>query len=89
MGHREAERLLDAPDDTTSLGKRDKALLELLYGCGMRLAEIHGMNLSDINFGQRSVLVRGKGNKERETLFGRTCRGSADELPQRGPSAAC
>ena len=71
MGHREAERLLDAPDDTTSLGKRDKALLELLYGCGMRLAEIHGMNLSDINFGQRSVLVRGKGNKERETLFGR------------------
>ena len=70
MGHREAERLLDAPDDTTPLGKRDKALLELLYGCGVRLAEIHGMNLSDISFGQRSVLVRGKGNKERETLFG-------------------
>ncbi len=70
LGHREAERLLDAPDDSAPLGMRDKAILELLYGCGVRLAEIHGMNLSDINFGQRSVLVRGKGNKERETLYG-------------------
>ncbi len=70
LGHREAGRLLDAPDDTTPLGMRDKAILELLYSCGVRLAEIHGMNLADINFGQRSILVRGKGNKERETLFG-------------------
>ena len=70
LGHREADRLLDAPDDSTPLGMRDKAILELLYGCGVRLAEIHGMNLSDINFGQRSILVRGKGDKERETLYG-------------------
>jgi site-specific recombinase XerD len=70
LGHREAERLLDAPDDSTSMGLRDKTILELLYACGIRLAEIHGMNLADINFGQRSILVRGKGNKERETLFG-------------------
>ena len=70
LGHRETDRLLDAPDDSTPFGLRDKALLELLYGCGVRLAEIHGMNISDINFGQRSILVRGKGNKERETLFG-------------------
>ena len=70
LGHREADRLLDAPDDSTPLGMRDKAILELLYGCGVRLAEIHGMNTSDINFGQRSILVRGKGNKERETLYG-------------------
>ena len=70
MGHREADRFLDAPDNTTPLGKRDKALLELLYGCGVRLAEVQGMNVGDVNFGQRSVLVRGKGNKEREVLFG-------------------
>lgn len=70
LGHREAERLLDAPDETTPMGIRDKAILELLYSCGVRLAEIHGMNLPDINFGQRSILVRGKGNKERETLYG-------------------
>ena len=70
LGHREADRLLDAPDESTTMGIRDKALLELLYGCGVRLAEVHGMNLSDISFGQRSILVRGKGNKERETLYG-------------------
>ena len=70
LGHREAERLLDAPDESSSMGLRDKAILELLYSCGIRLAEIHGMNIADINFGQRSILVRGKGNKERETLYG-------------------
>ena len=70
LGHREAERLLDAPDESSTMGVRDKAILELLYSCGMRLAEIHGMNLPDINFGRRSILVRGKGNKERETLYG-------------------
>ncbi len=70
LGHREAERLLDAPDDSTTMGVRDKAILELLYACGVRLAEIHGMNVPDINFGQRSILVRGKGDKERETLYG-------------------
>ncbi len=70
LGRREADRLLDAPGDSTPQGIRDKALLELLYGCGVRLAEIHGMDISDINFGQKSILVRGKGNKERETLYG-------------------
>ncbi len=70
LGHKEAERLLDAPDDSSAMGVRDKAILELLYSCGVRLAEIHGMNISDINFGQRSILVRGKGNKEREGLYG-------------------
>ena len=50
---------------------RDKAILEMLYGCGVRLAEIQGMDVGDINFGQRAVLVRGKGDKERQVLFGR------------------
>ena len=76
LGHREAERLLDAPDDSSTMGVRDKAILELLYACGVRLAEIHGMNLPDINFGQRSILVRGKGNKERETLYGQAAEDS-------------
>lgn len=70
LGHRETARLLEAPDDTTPQGMRDKALLEMLYSCGIRLAEIQGMDLADINFGQRSVLVRGKGSKERHALFG-------------------
>ena len=76
LGHREAERLLDAPNDSSTMGVRDKAILELLYACGVRLAEIHGMNLPDINFGQRTILVRGKGNKERETLYGQAAEDS-------------
>ncbi len=71
LGHKEASRLLDAPDESTPLGMRDKAILEMLYGCGVRLAEIQGMDVGDINFGQRAVLVRGKGDKERQVLFGR------------------
>ena len=71
LGHKEAERLLNAPDDTTRLGMRDKAILEMLYGCGIRLAEIQGMDAADIDLGQRSVFVRGKGDKERQVLFGR------------------
>ncbi len=71
LGHKEAERLLDAPDDTTPIGMRDKAILEMLYSCGIRLAEIQSMDAADINMGQRSVFVRGKGDKERQVLFGR------------------
>ncbi len=71
LGHNEAGRLLDAPDSATPIGMRDKAILEMLYGCGLRLAEIQGMDVGDVNFGQRSALVRGKGGKEREALFGR------------------
>ena len=49
---------------------RDKAILEVLYSCGVRLAEIHGINLDDINFSSKEILVRGKGSKERWVLFG-------------------
>ena len=87
LGHREADRLLDAPDDSTPLGLRDKALLELLYGCGVRLAEIHGMNLADISFGQRSILVRGKGNKERETLYGQSAEDALTRYLEEGRPA--
>jgi integrase/recombinase XerC len=46
-------------------GTRDLLMLELLYGSGLRLAELHGMNLQDIEEGRRQVKVRGKGSKER------------------------
>lgn len=71
LGQREVARLMDAPDDSTVHGIRDKAILETLYACGMRLAEIHGLNLADINFPKREMLVRGKGSKERLVLFGK------------------
>jgi len=71
LGHEEVKRLMDAPDDSTLIGIRDRAILELLYSCGMRLAEMHGLDVPAINFARRAILVLGKGLKERWVLFGR------------------
>ena len=71
LGRREVTRLLETPDDGDLYGMRDKAILEVLYSCGVRLAEIQGIDLQDINFDRREILVRGKGSKERWALFGR------------------
>lgn len=49
---------------------RDLAIFEMLYGCGIRVSELVGLNLEDINFGDRWILVRGKGRKERQVPFG-------------------
>ena len=70
IGKQEAARLLSAPDTDNDYGLRDRAILEVLYSCGVRLAEIVGMDLPDINFAERRILVEGKGSKERWTLFG-------------------
>ena len=48
---------------------RDLAIFELLYGCGLRISELVGLNLDDFDFNERWVLVRGKGRKERQVPF--------------------
>jgi integrase/recombinase XerC len=63
-------RLIESPDSDTTLGKRDRAILELLYATGSRVAELAGMNLGDIDFKNQMILVRGKGGKERYVPFG-------------------
>ncbi len=78
LGKKEATRLLDAPDDDTPTGLRDRAILEVLYACGVRLAEIEGMNIGDVYRERREILVRGKGNKERWTLFGEPAEAALD-----------
>jgi len=57
--------LLDAPDKSEAAGMRDALLLELMYGTGVRVSELVGLNVSDIDFGGCRILVRGKGKKER------------------------
>ena len=62
-------RLLDAPDADTPLGRRDRAILELFYASGLRLSELVGLDLEDINLSSRLVRVLGKGGKERIIHF--------------------
>lgn len=66
----EVEELIQAPDISTILGKRDRALFELLYGSGLRVGEAVALNLDQLNLRQRWVGVWGKGQKERMIPFG-------------------
>jgi integrase/recombinase XerC len=59
-------------DDVASWPARDKTILELLYGCGIRNAELTGLNLDDIHWANEAILVRGKGQKERYVPLGDT-----------------
>lgn len=66
----EVEALLHAPDPATPLGCRDLAILELLYGTGLRVSELVGLDLADVNRNSRILRVLGKGGKERVVPFG-------------------
>ena len=61
----ECAGLLVAPDPRTPAGRRDRAMLELLYATGLRVSELVGLTLNDVNLETRVLVARGKGNKER------------------------
>ncbi len=64
-------RVMDSVDDeAASWPARDRAIVEVLYGCGMRNAELTGLNLEDIHWANEAVLVRGKGQKQRYVPLG-------------------
>jgi integrase/recombinase XerC len=63
-------RFIETPDTDTVLGKRDRAILEMLYATGCRVAELAGMNLDDVDFRNETVRLRGKRRKERIVPFG-------------------
>ncbi len=67
----EMTALLDAPDTSAPLGRRDQAILELFYASGLRLSELVGLDLDDVNLSARVVRVLGKGRKERIVPFNR------------------
>jgi site-specific recombinase XerD len=66
----EVDELLDAVTGDSPLALRNRALLELLYSCGLRSAEAVGLDLVDVDFERESVHVRGKGGKERAVPLG-------------------
>lgn len=62
--------LIETPDLSTSLGKRDRAILELMYATGIRVSELVAINLEDVAGKTETLRVRGKGRKERIVPFG-------------------
>jgi integrase/recombinase XerC len=61
--------LIDAASDPTPLGRRDRAILELFYASGLRLSELAGLDIDDVDVGRRMSRVLGKGGKERFVPF--------------------
>lgn len=74
-----ASRLVEAPDPTTARGRRDRALLELIYGLGLRLAEVVGLDLGDLDLPAGRVRVLGKGDRERILPLGGCAAAALDE----------
>jgi site-specific recombinase XerD len=70
---KETVGLLSAPDMGKAIGIRDRAILELLYAGGLRVAELVSLDLKSINMREKTALVRGKGDRERIALFGSFC----------------
>ena len=68
----EAVRLVEQPADDHPRGLRDRALLELLYGSGLRVSEVVGLRVADVDLRDRLVRCFGKGGKERVVPFGRS-----------------
>jgi integrase/recombinase XerC len=60
--------------ETAAFPERDRLMLELLYGCGIRNSELTGINLDDIRMSAEAILIRGKGKKERYVPFGESAR---------------
>jgi integrase/recombinase XerC len=71
LAEAEMSRLLEMPDASIPLGRRDRAILELFYASGLRLSELVGLGLEDVNLSGRVVRVLGKGGKERIVPFNR------------------
>ncbi|SFI85582.1 integrase/recombinase XerD [Kaistella treverensis] len=61
----DVERIIKAIDVTTELGKRNQCMIEVLYGCGLRVSELIDLKISNINFKELYLKVEGKGNKTR------------------------
>jgi integrase/recombinase XerD len=67
----EVERLLEQPDASTPAGLRDRAMLEVLYSTGLRVSELIGLRMSDVDFKVGCIRCIGKGDKERIVPVGR------------------
>jgi site-specific recombinase XerD len=79
----EVETLLGQPDLSTTLGIRDKAMLEVIYAAGLRVSELVGLRLQDVNLERGFVVVLGKGSKERAVPLGEVASARLKEYLER------
>lgn len=71
---KQVESLLSAIDTSTVSGKRDAALFEMIYSCGLRISEACSLLVENLHMNEKLIMVRGKGDKERIIPFGETAR---------------
>ena len=79
LSREQVDRLLDTPPGGDDRGVRDRMILELLYATGMRISELVGLDLGDVDLAERLVTCHGKGGKWRMVPFGREAAGVLDE----------
>jgi integrase/recombinase XerD len=79
--------IVEAPGDGTPVGARDRAILELLYGAGLRISELVGLDVDDVDLEDAAVRVLGKGSKERLVPIGRMARDAVAAYLTRGRPA--
>ncbi|MCK9485243.1 MAG: tyrosine recombinase XerC [Dehalococcoidia bacterium] len=80
----DASKLVDAPDAETPTGLRDRAILEVLYGAGLRVSEAANLDVRDVDLANRQVRVTGKGDKTRISLYGEPARDAIGRYIQDG-----
>ena len=73
LNFEEIEKLLNAFDNNNYLGLRNSLILELLYSTGIRVSEITNIRLKDISLSNKTIIIDGKGNKQRIVYFGSIC----------------
>lgn len=84
LSDQEAKRLVETPEPTTPQGMRDRAILEMLYAAGVRVSELTGLDMDEVNLPLREVRVWGKGGKERVVLLGAPAARAIEEYLLRG-----
>ena len=70
INYSDINEIFNVPNINTSLGQRERLILEILYGSGVRVSELVNIKLKDINLNNKSILIYGKGSKERIVSFG-------------------
>ncbi|HZO61114.1 MAG TPA: site-specific tyrosine recombinase XerD [Solirubrobacterales bacterium] len=84
LGRAEVQRLLEQPKGTDPIALRDRALLELMYACGLRASETIDLEMTQVDLVDHVVLARGKGSKERLVPVGRTAARAVADYLRRG-----